>query len=503
MGYVLAMPISLIAVPEFLQSTRHAGYRSPAHAVAELVDNAIQAGARRIEVRLLDEPDGLELRVIDDGAGMDTTALTQALRFGGSTRYDDRAGLGRFGMGLPTSSLSLARRVEVYSWQRGEPAQRVTLDLDEVLAGQLRLVPPSAHALPQGQIAGSAAGTMVRWCKCDRLAGVRTSAVATALANALGRTFRRFLWDGLSISVNGVACPALDPMLLDPRSPFNGAQPFGFPLRIRVRTTQGAGEVSVVFAELPVQAWHGLSNSEKRRRGVTKGAGVSVMRAGREVDSGWLFMGEKRRENYDDWWRCEVSFPPSLDEAFGLTYTKQQVRPSQEMTDALTPDLSAVAHALNARARRAHKAVQTRARYAASEAHATAVESRMPPLPEPKPAGGPFVQRLENLFPDLLKSPASPDVRMVEDDLGPGPLFEVVRVPNRLIVVWNTTHPFYLRAYAPLAASDEPGSAERRAHLELLLVALARAEATHGEGRAEVVAFRATWSSALAELVKE
>ena len=497
------MPSSLVALPEFLQSTRHAGYRSPAHAVAELVDNAIQAGAGRVGVQLLDGPAGLEVRVLDDGAGMDAACLAQALRFGGSSRYGDRGGLGRFGMGLPTSSLSQARRVEVCSWQCGVPPHGVALDLDEVIGGHARLVVPSRQALPPDVNADSKSGTLVRWIRCDRLVGHRASALATGLALALGRTFRRFLWDGLCLTVNGVACPAIDPMLLDPRSPFCGAQRFGEPLRLRLRTTAGAGEVVVTFSELPVQEWHALSNAEKRRRGVTKGAGVSVLRANREVDTGWLFMGEKRRENYDDWWRCEVAFPPALDEAFGLTYTKQQVRPSQEVIDALTPEISVVAHALNGRARRAHKTVQTRARYAASEAHATEVESRMPPLPLAAPPLGALAERLVLLFPDVLRSPPRPDIRIVEDDLGPGPLFEVVRVPNRLVVVWNTAHPFYVRAYAPLAASDEPGSAERRAHLELFLVALARAEAARGKGRAEVEAFRVAWSGALAELVKE
>ena len=67
------------------------------------------------------------------------------------------------------------------------------------------------------------------------------------------------------------------------------------------------GIVRVRFSELPVAQWSRLSNEEKRARGITKCAGVSVVRAGREVDYGWFFLGEKRRENYDDWWRCEIS----------------------------------------------------------------------------------------------------------------------------------------------------------------------------------------------------
>ena len=80
---------------------------------------------------------------------------------------------------------------------------------------------------------------------------------------------------------------------------------------------------------------------------VSKGAGVSIVRAGREIDHGWFFMGGKRKENYDDWWRCEVRFEPSLDELFGVTHTKQQVYPSAAVLDILTPDLEQAARALD------------------------------------------------------------------------------------------------------------------------------------------------------------
>ena len=109
------------------------------------------------------------------------------------------------------------------------------------------------------------------------------------------------------------------------------------------------GVVEVRFAELPVEEWSKLPNDEKHRLGVSNGAGVSVVRADREIDCGWFFMGGKRRENYDDWWRCEVRFDPVLDEAFGITHTKQQIRPRDYLTEMLAEDMEGVARALNTR----------------------------------------------------------------------------------------------------------------------------------------------------------
>ena len=47
-------------------------------------------------------------------------------------------------------------------------------------------------------------------------------------------------------------------------------------------------------------------------------------------------MGRKHRENYDDWWRCEVQFDAVLDEVFGISHTKQQIRPHPQLVEALT-----------------------------------------------------------------------------------------------------------------------------------------------------------------------
>src|SRR3954453_19501952 len=93
---------------------------------------------------------------------------------------------------------------------------------------------------------------------------------------------------------------------------------------------------------------------EKRARGIANGAGVSVVRGKREVDFGWFFMGSKRRENYDDWWRCELSFDATLDEHFGVTHSKQEIRPSPYVIEVLSPDIEAAARALNRRSRAAH-----------------------------------------------------------------------------------------------------------------------------------------------------
>ena len=130
-------------------------------------------------------------------------------------------------------------------------------------------------------------------------------------------------------------------------------------LRYELETSSGkTSVVTVLFTMLPVHRWQGLNNVTKRRIGIVGGGGVSILRAGREIASGWHLMGGKRRENYDDWWRCEIEFDPQLDEHFGITINKQGIRPSAVLREALEPELESVARLLNARVRQAFEDVK-------------------------------------------------------------------------------------------------------------------------------------------------
>jgi len=143
----------LVALDRFILATRDSGYKGTGSAVAELVDNAIQAGATRIDVFVLQadgDSNSLVLEVSDNGCGMAPATLMQALRFGGSSRFNDRTGLGRYGMGLPNSSFSQARRLEVVTWRSQRDAWSAALDLDEIAAGKIIYVPgPSRCRLPK------------------------------------------------------------------------------------------------------------------------------------------------------------------------------------------------------------------------------------------------------------------------------------------------------------------------------------------------------------------
>jgi hypothetical protein len=120
----------LVDIPNFIQATRDSGYRNTAAAFAEFVDNSLEAGPTRIDIELRAEVDGeITIEFLDNGCGMSPSQLASALRFGGSTRFSSRNGIGRFGMGLPNAAVSQARRVEVLSWQRPSAVWSAFLDV--------------------------------------------------------------------------------------------------------------------------------------------------------------------------------------------------------------------------------------------------------------------------------------------------------------------------------------------------------------------------------------
>jgi hypothetical protein len=212
-------------------------------------------------------------------------------------------------------------------------------------------------------------------------------------------------------------------------------------------------------------------------------------------------MGAKHRENYDDWWRCEVHFDPVLDEAFGITHTKQQVRPSAHLLEILAPDIETTARALSVRARRAHQAIKQNERFTGAASVASRQDQLLKPLPKKiEPEAKALLVRLEQDHPGLRKSKMGQASKymIVESAIQETPFFAYARDQNRLVLVLNPEHPFYRDIYKPLVESELPRDQQLRTHLELLLLAAARSEAASAGKLLPVSKYRHDWSNTIA-----
>ncbi len=513
----------LVADRQFILATRDTGYRSISAAVSELVDNALQSGADTVHVFVREERSNREasntrrrrvsLAVLDNGSGMDARALRTALQFGGSDRFNDRSGAGRFGMGLPNSSVSQSRRLELFSWRDALGPLFSYLDVREISRGTMHEVPaPIACELPEWVSAAveagghtvPACGTLVLWPECDRLPYRKASTVRAKLSEDLGRTHRYALRKGVQVVVDGCLVEPVDPLMEwgGVAEKYGCATPYGDELRYEFKVPTDPSRTSVVrvrFTVLPVRRWARLPLEVRRELGIIGGAGISIVRAGREVDYGWHLMGAKRRENYDDWWRCEVRFEPELDEYFGVTHSKQGITPHPALQEALAADLEQIARTLNVRIRSEFL------RLATDRASRTVDEQKNLScvLPVAEVAAEKIARERERFLPPVEQRIRR--FRLTDAALATARFFAVTLNKGELVVTLNNEHPLY----GAVGRADAPS----RELLETMLLAAARAEiaartlpnaspvtqrCTAGNSQGPLEHFFEAWSDALA-----
>ena len=177
-------------------------------AVADLVDNSIDAGATNVLVRFVRQgPRLVSLCVVDNGHGMDATGLERAMTLGTQRDYEP-SDLGHFGLGLKAASLGQARSLTVVSralgstacgrrWLAGGPQHSFECDVvgtefSETLLGR-----------PWGELKLDT-GTIVRWDGVTDFPGVLDARTTDSyiersiprLRNYLGLVFHRLITDG-------------------------------------------------------------------------------------------------------------------------------------------------------------------------------------------------------------------------------------------------------------------------------------------------------------------
>ena len=153
----------------------------PASAIKELVENALDAGARRIEIRI--EAAGRSLiRVTDDGAGMGPQDLALAIERHATSKLPDGdladiATLGFRGEALP--SIGAVARLDILSREReASQAHRIAVDAGEVSAVRPASRQPGTTVEVRDLFAATPA--RLKFLKSDR-------AEASAVADAVRR----------------------------------------------------------------------------------------------------------------------------------------------------------------------------------------------------------------------------------------------------------------------------------------------------------------------------
>lgn len=310
-------------------------------AVADLVDNAISAGAGRISVELVFHPNESYVLISDDGRGMTANELLEALRFGSRRDYEVNE-LGRFGLGLKTGSFSQCRRLSVVSrYARGKTTPEVrTLDLDfieetdswGVLADEHSVAIEHAMSILQ-----DGPGTVVVWENLDRVlpdrfaesgwGRRRLNALASKTAQHLSMVFHRFL-DGthgltpITISVNQAKLVAWNPF-----AETEAATQTLDPEVFEVELEKTSADVTFTGYVLPPRDKFSSQEAFERMSGPLKWnrqQGLYIYRANRLVQyGGWN--GIRGIDEHTKLARAAIDFETSLDEHFQINVAKMSV----------------------------------------------------------------------------------------------------------------------------------------------------------------------------------
>lgn len=341
-------------------------------AVADIVDNAVTAGATTISIQLeITRRGRLIFMLADNGHGMDKNSLENAMQYGSQRRVDP-ASLGKFGLGLKTASTSFCKKLTVMSRKDGQ-VNILQWDLDLVeQKEEWLLVEPDLITYEEpleflNEITAGSSGTIVIWENIDRLIKAdnekykKEQVIARhhELEQHLSGVFYNFLekqnnFPDIQILINGKNVAPWDPFcrwLNTAENPTRLEVHNQKPLKRVNEQNEIIGEIAVNVYILPTKNELSKEEVDRSRYGLDN-QGFHIFREGRMIYSGgWpnrLFV----KDPHLNLVRVELNFDHRLDDYFQIDIKKSRVDLPAELKDQLKIMINPAKHEADKRYRR-------------------------------------------------------------------------------------------------------------------------------------------------------
>jgi hypothetical protein len=513
----------LIQVDRALDSMRDAGFDLTA-AVGEPLDNSIEAEATLMRVQSVFSRGKKTIDSIiiaDNGIGIDPTQMHHVLSMGYSTRYGQRQGLGRFGVGLKLAGLSLGERIDVYSKQTNNPTiYHSYIDLEEIREGEQTHIttteaedwPAEAAKLMSGRDGRPfASGTVVVFGKIDRLSsggtyGTSLDEKLSDLRKFIARAYRTYIDTGRVFELDGKVITLHDPLFLrdNPRiiSRYKQLDPRGELIEetdLEVDGHKVHVAVTIVPKEFrPRQGAGGEVDSKGQdirefQINYENTAKISILRNGREIYYNIVprLLEGGRNDKVLRYVAIEVSFPAELDEYFQVRHVKRGAEPVSKLRDQLRDWLKAPVKQALRQVRAAWKEHETRQRLENGE-HSGSMDTAAkvaPSLPKGLAGRGATAEEEEKVVQETAADMGldadndAPEIEKLREQIKNKPItlldgqwpgkefLEIRHLNGKSVVKINHRHAFFDKVYAPLKKVADEG-AEGLEHEELTDLAL-------------------------------
>ena len=338
--------------PRMFQVFRNAGYSFEA-AIADLVDNSVDAKARTVLIRFVRTNDKVkQLLVLDDGHGMDEAGLKEAMTFGSTQEYDEDA-LGLYGVGLKSASLSSADVLTVVSRSKSAPGRTFGRQWTAKGAGEdgwmVNLLDEEGCSLDLDSIETtdldfSKSGTLVQWDEVMDFGKASSTGVnkylgrqAKDLSQHLGMHFHRLIENKtvriLVDSFNSETKKA------GPSTVIKAIDPFGYPKSGHKEYPKEFFLKGHDLGELRVQAhiWPKLKTRplEYKFDGVNGRQGLYFYRNDRLLHGGgWA--NERETEPHSSLARAIIDLPKEWESTIRVIFNKSGVITPVSFSQALT-----------------------------------------------------------------------------------------------------------------------------------------------------------------------
>jgi hypothetical protein len=442
-----------------IESLRNLGYGNY-EAIADIIDNSIDAEASAIHIKVGLNKGEIYIHIADNGMGMDLHTLDQAMRLGSLTERNTQSDLGKFGMGLVTASLSIARSCTVITRQDGI-IHSSAWDVDEIknqnaFVKRLDTANLAEEQLLNEYIGDASSGTLVILEKCDQLTNTNTSIFSKILGTHIGRVHRHFIKANRRFTINGENVCAIDPLELDNKNTQLDVD-VEIPIRIKRSSGESTEMVRVRIALVPPKdaSEHDLAVSLRHQ-------GFYLMRNQREILAAHTLDCFTKHNDFNQM-RGEIFFPGTMDDVIGIEFTKRQVNFQQSIEDqllaVLKPNCSRIKRhfankgrkalseqdptlhdqALRAIAEKDKLLLKPRAKVEKRDRKDDDSKVVTPPLEKGSSKTKTEFKKSEELERKL-------NCKIVEEKMGPnGQIYECDLQGTTIVIRYNIEHPFYQR----------------------------------------------------------